>query len=212
LRTSTRKDHYEAHITVINADIDAFRQACGDLALKAILIDGMVNGGGVFKDLMTSSKFLGAFDDALAYITDKATALRDLGFDVVRTKLETTPMNALTPSYVNGMLAKTGPGYFESHVPVHVTADRLGDLRNLARTRGAHMSRNAFKVDGDTQVMMLTLRSHHDLYETFLDRVNGLKQRLADALFETSPVIVEYAIHDTNVHHDREWTGQSVDR
>jgi hypothetical protein len=208
LGNSKSLDHYEAHITVVDADIDEFAKACRGLNLKPILIDAMLMRGGVFKDLMSSSKFHGTYEAARAYLTEKADALRERGFTVVREKLETTPFNPRTPSRANGMEVKVGPGYFETHVPVFVNKpSQFKWVETIAKLRGAHLSRNAFKRNGTWTTYMVTLRSHHDVYETFAERVSGLVRALNDLYLPVGTVITEFAIHDTHVDHDRDWTG-----
>lgn len=206
LATSTAPDHYEAHITVAQGDVEAFSADVRSLDMKPIVLDLHLRRGGVMKDMMTSSTVFCAFEEALSYLDAKAAALGALGYAVVRKKLETTPWNARTPSARNGIAAVPPGGYFESHVPVTIAAGDRARLADLAGRLGFHLSRNTFKRTGDREVVMMTARSTSMLYEEFQMHVAQAQGALAAERFETGRVIVEYAIHDTKAAHDAAWT------
>lgn len=199
---SAPADHYEMHVTVASADVDAFRCACAAIGVKPILLDLHLSKGGVMKDLMTSSKFRGSYDEALAHLDGIASGLAGFGFNVVRKKLETTPWNEEAKArYV---------GYFESHLPVETTEEGAETLREVAKQIRAHVSRNAFKAQGETMVLMTTIREHGFTAEAFATRVEEAAEALRAAGFTVGKVISEYAAYDTNISHDAAWTATAT--
>lgn len=207
LDRSTDADHYEAHITVEQAEVEDFISACREIGVKPIVLDLQKRQGGVMKDMMTSSTIRGTYEFARAYADDIAHALSARGLRVVRKKLETTPWNRRTPSVVNGVLNVPQGTYFESHVPIQIRENERPALQALAHDLGFHLSRNAFKLrDDGTSIVMMTARSYDQLYEAFLYTVEKAKIRIVKAGFAVEKTLIEYAIWDTKITHDAEWT------
>jgi hypothetical protein len=195
---SAPDDHYEMHVTVESADVDAFRCACAVIGVKPILLDLHLTKGGIMKDLMTSSRFRGSYAGARARLDEIAAQLTEQGYKVVRKKLETTPWNEEAKA--------RHLGYFESHLPVETTPEGVDGLREIARRIKAHVSRNAFKANEGTVVMMTTIREHGFTAEAFAARVDEAAGTLRAAGFVVGKVISEFAAFDTNVDHDAAWT------
>lgn len=201
---------YEFHITVKDADLDAFKLCCADTKVKPILLDLHLAAGGIMKDLMTSSTHfyldLAAARQHLDFLAD---IFRGSGFNVVRTKIETVPWHPDAPS-VSKKLDFGANQYFESHIPVRVDAFFSATLRHLAQLHGAHASRNAFKKEEDGRyILMLTLRDYDLPYELHTEKVLALEAAILEEpkfKFELpKPTRTEFAIFDSKPQHDYLW-------
>ena len=92
---------FEIHVT-IEADsflesISEFKEDCKSIGVKPIVIDLEINDGSIIKDVMTSSKFFG--DNRTAYEESERIVreLKDMGYKVVRNKIETVPWHPAAP-------------------------------------------------------------------------------------------------------------------
>jgi len=108
---------YEIHVTVEEADVDRFREACADLGVKPLLLALQLASGGVARDVMTSSIHRGDDPSAKGEARRIGEGLAAAGFRVARTKIETVPWHPLAPSRENGLEA-AGGRYFEAHLAV----------------------------------------------------------------------------------------------
>jgi hypothetical protein len=200
---------YEIHVTVRNADIPSFKRFCANNGLKPIVLDLQDRTGTtVIQDVMTSERFYGGANpiDAYGQSIDTAKKLRDGGFHVVRQKVETAPWHPLVPD-------TSPPGntvldnYFECHIAVSLTPDRMNGLRNLSEILGVHMSRNVFKAHQETVTILLTHRDYNTYREAFVKQILNIVGNLKAAEFEVAKTEIEYCLWDSNHLHDREWLG-----
>lgn len=194
---------YEIHITVRTNDIDRFVQVCKMICVKPIVIDLQdSSGSSVMHDVMTSSKIYGDLKDAYDMCADLHHQLKEAGLDTIRTKVETVPWHESAPI---GNYPMPDGCYFESHIPIVVDANNIATVRSLAKQIGVHASTNLFKkMTNDVGgTLMLTLRRMTGNYQDFLVRLEQCLTALKD--FDVGKVETEYAIFDSNVHHDAAW-------
>jgi len=217
---------YEIHITVDGIEMrdpimfdskrfdqDYFTKVCKDyLCVKPITLDLEINGGSI-RDVMTSSKHFG--DNRSAYEESQriVNRLKECGFDVLRTKIESVPWHPSAPIISTGKEIPNGC-YFESHIGVIISPEEKEDLtdfveitlkdKNIVDLSGkARLSRNFFKPAKDGKfVNMITYRSNICGRPKFQLEVETIKQMLIDGGFTFEKVEVEYAIYDTKVSHD----------
>lgn len=205
LNTQILSQTYEIHITIRckTEDIDKFKSDCVAIGVKPIVLDLQSNGGAsVMQDVMTSSKYVG--ETPLIALSVVEQKLYSFGYEILRKKLETTPYNLAVPTVSNEL--KVGMDcYFESHLQIETTPDRLLELRRICQTNDVHLSRNIFKEIGANIIIMATLRKYDGWIEQFSREVEKFYVALLKSGFYAKKIEVEYAIYDSNVHHDREW-------
>ena len=150
---------------------------------------------------------------ALTEVNRIADGLAAAGYLVVRRKIETVPWHPAAPSELNGVRTMPAASYFEAHFNVIVSAAtpdtfeaQREALVGLARTHGAHLSRNVFKQLSPTQhTLMLTLRSYADTRERFTERRDVLMAALTAGQFVCDKLITEFSLFDSRVTHDASW-------
>lgn len=233
---------YEIHVTVdlensythkhINEEsLNEFKEDCKSIGVKPIVIDLEMKDRSSMKDVMTSSKFFG--DNRTAYEESERIAkrLKDMGYSVVRNKIETVPWHPAAPQdkdkdhpLWHGDPIPNGC-YFESHIGVLVTKETKPDLEELVDflnesicefSGTAKLSKNFFKKTEDGRfVNMLTYRSNMANAKEFEAEVRSIERIISGKndwsmldgfrSFEYEKVEIEYAVYDTNVTHDAKW-------
>jgi NTP pyrophosphatase (non-canonical NTP hydrolase) len=233
---------YEIHVTVdlensythkhINEEsLNEFKEDCKNIGVKPIVIDLEMKDKSSMKDVMTSSKFFG--DNRTAYEESERIAkrLKEMGYDVVRNKIETVPWHPAAPQdkdkahpLWHGEPIPNGC-YFESHIGVLVTKETKPDLEDLVDflnesicefSGTAKLSKNFFKKTEDGRfVNMLTYRSNMANAKDFEAEVRAIEKIISGKndwsmldgfrSFEYEKVEIEYAVYDTNVTHDAKW-------
>lgn len=214
---------YEIHITVdvehylkkfdggkptiyLDDVVEIFRDDCVNVGVKPILLDLHLKDGAVFKDLMTSSTFVGTNREAYLEMKRISNSLTNQGWKVVREKIETIPWHPAAPSDKHEQPTMPPNCYFECHINVLTTDDKLEELKCIAEEWDAHMSRNAFKRFDDGQlIIMVTYRSYTDNFEAFKEHLDTFKPCLESFGFKWEKEIVEFSIYDTKVSHDAAW-------
>ena len=206
---------YEIHITVdmkvdkfgqAGPSIDDFKIDCSLLGVKPILLDLHLQDGAVVKDMMTSSTFMGNNREAYQEMKRISQGLKSFDYKVIREKIETIPWHPAAPSEKHVQPVMPPNCYFECHINVLTTDDKLEELKGLAEEWDSHMSRNAFKKFDDGQlIIMVTYRSYKDMFETFKEHLDTFKPCLESFGFKWEKEIVEFSIYDTKVSHDAAW-------
>lgn len=194
--------------------IEEFKKTCQRINVKPIIIDLEVNDN-IVKDVMTSSKHIG--DNRSVYEESQriVTKLKESGFNVLRTKIETVPWHPAAPTS-NGVI--DNGCYFESHIGVIISKEEKERLNILVNTTlkdkeiielsgKSKLSQNFFKKSnsGDKYINMLTYRSVKVGRVDFENEVNKLKDFLNKNGFEFEKVELEYCLYDTNILHDSLW-------
>ena len=233
---------YEIHVTIdlensythkyINSgSLNDFKEHCRSIGVKPIVIDLEMKDKSSMKDVMTSSKFFG--DNRTAYEESERIAkrLKEMGYEVVRNKIETVPWHPAAPQdddkdhpLWDGEPIPNGC-YFESHIGVIVTKETKEDLEELVDflnesicefSGTAKLSKNFFKKTDDGKfINMLTYRSNMVNAKEFESEVRSIEKIISGKndwsmlsnfrSFEYEKVEIEYAIYDTNVTHDAKW-------
>ena len=199
---------FEIHITVKNAEVNKFIEACQIIGAKPLLLDLQKSTGETaLYDLMTSQIHVGDNTSAYNAMCQTSAGLAAHGFEVVREKIETVPWHPAAPSKFDAIVVMPPNSYFESHLAVVIPTYRLNALREHIKTfEGCHISKNIFKkLDDDFVKIMVTLRSYTSAYEDFQDRVKQCFNFIEDGGFKVEDPIVEFSIFDTKVSHDAEW-------
>jgi len=207
---------YEIHITVdFNESFDTlsskdkleyFKENCLDIKIKPILLDLHLKDGAVFKDLMTSSVFMGDNRGAFQEMKRISDGLNLKGWKVIREKIETIPWHPAAPSEKHQQPIMPEHCYFECHLNVCAPTSRLEELAQIACEFGARKSQNIFKkVNDDIVNIMITYRDYEKVFEKFKSHLDKIKNKLSNEGFEVEKEIVEFSIYDTKMSHDAEW-------
>ena len=219
---------FEIHVTV-EADsflesISEFKEDCKEIGVKPIVIDLEINDGSIIKDVMTSSKFFG--DNRGAYEESERIVkeLKDMGYKVVRNKIESVPWHPAAQVISTGKEIPNGC-YFESHIGIIISQEEKEDLNELVDflnesicefSGTAKLSRNFFKrSESGKFVNMLTYRSNMVTCKEFESEVRSIEKIISGKndwsllsnfkKFDYEKVEIEYAVYDTNVNHDSKW-------
>lgn len=189
--------------------IEEFKRDCKSAGVKPILLDLHLRGGKIMKDLMTSSTFMGNNREAYEEMRRISYSLRQNGWEVVREKIETIPWHPAAPSQRHENPVMPPNCYFESHLNVLCTEDKMDLLKIIAGQHGARRSSNVFKrYDDGTFTIMVTYRNYEMYYEDFQKKLEEIKNELQNFEFEVEKEIVEFSIYDTKVSHDSAWICQ----
>ena len=169
--------------------------------MKPILIDLQIKSE-TPTQLMTTSIYKGNLYQIWEENQRIYKSLISNGLEVSRRKIEIAPFHPIVPVDV----PCTDPMYFESHIKVSTTKDRLQELRMVSKEYSAHTSRNAFKCEEDDCIYMVTLRLYRISLTQFKNMLSILIQVLRGYKFDTvEQPDVEFAIYDSNSKLDREW-------
>ena len=148
---------------------------------------------------MTSSRFQGTTKGAIDQAKSLGRALRALGYDVKREKVETVPWHPAAQVRIIRPSA-----YFEAHLALDGD-ERL--IRDFSTRNAIHLSRNTMKK-GRHSLMMGTYRvdAHEITSERFQDKVLWLyEEAIRNGITVMEKPLTEYSIFDTNERHDAEW-------
>jgi NTP pyrophosphatase (non-canonical NTP hydrolase) len=199
---------FELHVTVEpQQNPEYFKAICAELGVKPILLD-LINekGESIQDEIMTSSKFFGTNQQAYNEVSRISDGLEKANIKIVRIKIESTPWHPAAPSNGVGNKKMKKNGYFESHTDVLVAPKKIKLLRKIATHHSAVVSHNLRKVLPDgTKKLILTIRSYKGFYEDFKLLSRALTNDLIKNGFEPDPDLIEFAIYDTAVDHDKSW-------
>lgn len=199
---------HELHLTVSNVtSIEHFKETCAEIGVKPILL-ALHCEGGEFRDIMTSSVYVGDTVGVQLKMHSIKTHLELHGYNVIREKIEAPPFHPCVPTIKNGV--KNSPNnYLESHIEVYVTSEHatsLQRLREIVRDAGLHVSRNLLKATNEVSTVMLTYRNYTDTIERFRESVKSKRDMLENSGYTINgKEIVEYCLYDTNISQDKAW-------
>ncbi|MBP7807430.1 hypothetical protein KA047_02945 [Candidatus Saccharibacteria bacterium] len=193
---------HELHVTVApDSDQTVFRSICDDLGVKAHIIYNETPAGVTTVDLLTGSELEGGSGSAFVELGKIATGLRSVGLEVVREKIETTPWHPAAPKM---SLDQMRPGtYFECHFT-------LPDLPAMHGYRPLEWGGVPFLIsttDSKRQrnLLFATMRHYISTAGAFCESVDRIHGALSAQLGEVKKPTVEFALYDSNPHHDKEW-------
>lgn len=201
---------YEIHITVnatLGIDIEKYKIDCASIGVKPIVLALQdQNANKVMDDVMTSSKFYGNNGEAFDNMRKISKQLSELGYNVIREKIESSYWHQKAPFKVDGDTKMPEGCYFECHFNVECTTEKLAKLSNIAKATGCHLSKNVFKIfDDGIFTIMMTYRSYDKMYEDFEEHLEFIKTNLHFSDFKLEKEIVEFSIYDTKINHDSKW-------
>lgn len=191
----------EHHLTVQNCTVQSFRKICEQINVKPILIDLRIKSE-TPTQLMTTSKYKGNLSQIWEENERIYQGLISNELEVSRRKIEIAPFHPIVP--VDEPC--TDPMYFEAHIKVSTTKDRLQELRMVSKEYFAHTSRNAFKCEEDDCIYMVTFRLYRTSLTQFKKMLSILIEVLRGYKFDiVEQPDVEFAIYDSNSKLDMEW-------
>lgn len=203
---------HEIHLTVSSDyDVADFKRRCVEIGVKPILLV-LHTATSKAKDMMTSKTLNVSTAEAFEAMELQAYKLKDMGYKVIRSKIEVAPWHPLVPTLANGLKHESG-NYFESHLEVQVH-NKKGSPQNIVNLKtklaraelGVHVSANYFKALDEFSTVMVTTRGTEATREDFERRVTNVRDTIMGIGYGTERRIeVEYAIYDTNQDHDKEW-------
>lgn len=185
---------YEIHITVEENEV-SFMDFGYAFSLSPIKIANFnSNNQLVNYDFMTSYKVTND-EDPFQIMADLQSIISK-EFKIIRSKIETVPWHPLCN------MKEIPTGYFEAHFKVEGNFDvrKLNDVGiNL------YKSHRVLSEDIITNTTMLTYReaTTRNLFETNVDALKNYFEQNEIKLADKP--IIEYALYDTNVEHDKEW-------
>ncbi|MEN2422721.1 hypothetical protein AABB02_32000 [Streptomyces rimosus] len=146
----------------------------------------------------------------------EAAELRAAGFEVVRTKIETTPWADGVP-VTDAAAAALGPAYyFEHHIKLLLdrtapgAPSALTGLADLAGPHAAHLSRNARRVRADgREERFVTQRCRAVGRDTAERRLAALLAALSAAEHDIASVEREFVVHDSDETLDDGWIDET---
>ncbi len=190
-------DHHEIHITVETDRVGRFVAACEEVDVKPIVIAFQTELRETATHVMTSYQMKGTDDEAGMKADEISEYLRDCGFKVIRTKIETT---------IRGDRDYT-KGYFESHLQFRIHEHQRSSLGRILKEAAptARLSRNAFKKEGNSIVLMATIRDRGITPAAFKAEMERVRAYLERFCFPSGRLIIEYCWYDSNEGVDIAW-------
>lgn len=204
---------FEIHVTIAadkTKSLEAFRAACHLIDVKPVVIDLQNDSHYIQSDVMASSKHFGTNTSAYREVQHIARALEEVGFSVIRSKVETVPWHPAAP---RSLVHDTMPPncYFEAHIPITMhpaTKERLAYALEYDK-EDVHVSSNAFKKHEDgKETIMLTYRTYDGTLGMFEGKVERILHHLevrGHSTWIIGKPMKEFSIYDTKVSHDAQW-------
>lgn len=201
---------YEIHITINQENglnVDKFKEDCKTIGVKPIVLALQDrNSNKVMDDVMTSSKIYGNNGHAFEEMKRISNSLISLGYNVIREKIEASYWHTKAPFKEDGDVKMPDGCYFECHLNIECSKDKLDKLNQIAKSTNCHLSKNAFKIiDENKFTIMMTYRSYEQMFEDFDNHLSFIKETLFFNRFKLEKEIIEFAIYDTKINHDNKW-------
>lgn len=201
---------YEIHVTIDKdsiRNVDKYVQDCKSISVKPIVLDLEGTDDITIKDVMTSSHFRGDNRGSYEEMKRISDSLTDMGYKVVREKIETVPWHPAAPMTTGDVMPEDC--YFEAHIGCIISSEQKEQLQLIASNTDSHLSRNFFKKLEDGKfVNMITYRMYGGVDVTldmFNNHVEYMKKELKRFDIEFEKVITEFSIYDTKASHDNAW-------
>lgn len=193
LDSEQNENVYEIHVTVNTLEPLLFEKVCLDNDIKPIIIEFQRHTGGLTEtQVMTAQKVKGSPLEMTREVTRIRKVLRDYGFEVIRTKIETGPSDE-------------NICYHEAHFQIRTTEDDVDRLRPICESINIHLSRNTRAKDAHTITMMATHRSYGTDAKTFVREAKTIRNSLILNGVNVGKVIAETCIYDSNESVDKNW-------
>jgi NTP pyrophosphatase (non-canonical NTP hydrolase) len=203
---------HEIHVTVASASsLAQFRADCASIGVKPVVLALHTKDSATLQDVMTSQVVLSNTTDAFRAMYATEHNLAEMGYTVLRSKIEVAPWHPSVPTESN-KLPHHEDNYFESHIEVYVDDEsQTTNITSLKNCVGsvAHVSGNYFKMGDAGRTVMVTMRWYSGYLEAFKVGVAGLKDTIkAGGFAYNERDIIEYSIFDSKLSHDNRWTGE----
>ncbi|MFI9205405.1 hypothetical protein [Streptomyces sp. NPDC053048] len=207
--TAPLRGDFEAHLTV-RADgdpgaVDALARYAAGRGVKFTHI--LLERGRTPSQPMLTLRRSGDVDEVRAAVEAEGDALRAVGFDVVRVKLEAAPWAEGVPGSDEEAVALGGRYYFEHHIKLLLPPG--ADTTALAHVSGrhtAHLSRNARRVRADGRAeRFVTQRCRLVGRRTAGARLDALVAAVRAHCDEIASVEREFVVHDSDEALDAGW-------
>lgn len=197
---------FEIHVTVAkNTDMELLKAVCGALGVNAIGLDLLLpDGSSVLDEKMTSSRYYGTNLQAYGEMKRISNGLKNAKIPVIREKIETSPWHPAC----QGLDNKLPVGYFEAHIEIETALNDLTNVMSAVGELPVVTSYNKGKVKSDgSMVAIITYRSEKPCSEPEFknDLENKVMAQLSKLFKEVGSPLIEYAVYDTNVNHDKMW-------
>lgn len=200
---TTLTGEFEAHLTV-RADASRLEEHAAAHGLKFTHI--VLERGRTPSQPMLTLHRRGSLPAVREAVEDAARALRDAGFEVVRTKIEAAPWAEGVPD-TDEEAAALGPRYyFEHHIKLLLGSPSREGLPELAAAHTAHLSRNVRRIrpDGRTE-RFVTQRCRLVGRRTAQARLDALTADLRRDGWEIVSTEREFVVHDSDESLDHGW-------
>lgn len=201
------RGNFEVHLTVRTAGrFDDFRNWCVAEQCKCVWIV-LDRGIEVQQPMATWRRGCTVLPAVIAEAHQRAGALEQAGFEVVRVKIEADPANEQVPTTDEAARLEPSSHYFEHHIKLrrNVSAGREM-LLQACLEHSAHLSRNAWRqpVNG-VEERFVTLRSFAVGRSTSEEQLRRLLVALEAKGEEVTEVESEFAVYDSNLALDNGW-------
>ena len=199
---------FETHLTLsaaCPADFDELTALVAEAALKLTCIE-LAHGLHPLQPMVTRHG-AGSLATEFKAIAELKAQFHDLGWRVVRTKIEVDAGHAAAPLNAGQAADCPAERYFENHVKIlHAPDIPMAAMVSIAGEVASRLSRNARRIrpDGGHE-RFFTQRFYRSPRSVARHGLEVLLHRLAAAGFTVLEHEEEYVIHDTNIALDAGW-------
>jgi hypothetical protein len=183
---------YEAHITVDSTDTGRWQETCAVLGIRPLLIR-MPEGEHPLQ-LMCAAEFHGDMNDARMWIAGLEASVRDAGYVILRTKLESAIVDAPTEPAV----------YYECHFKLLPQGEMTAALLDELKKKGIYASENLLPSADGTCYWYMTARTYGtspvEARNAFAEAFSVIRGRLI-----VKAAHFEHVIFDTWPEIDKGW-------
>ena len=197
---------FENHITVAAAELSQFKNDCQMLDIKPVIVDMPLADGSFKTDYMTSMVYDGPLDVVHQEVNLVMLELTNIGYKVIRNKIEISAR--AEAEYISSIYKDKGftsNQYFETHFEFLCHGDDTeGQLKTLCKDHLFYLSYNVGKAKEESKIVMLTVRYYGDPND-FFSLIKQTKDLFDKYNLPILKAQSEFAIYDSNPHHDDEW-------
>jgi hypothetical protein len=196
---------FEVHLTARAPDAGPFAEWCAARGLKCLRIV-LARGAHPDQPMATWRRRHTSFAAVLTEAEVLAAEARVAGFDIDRVKIEASPWNADVPVSDSDAQSQNPGHYFEQHIKLRRERHReMTQLEATCEQHQGHLSRNAFRQDGEFEERFVTIRHYGVGRVTAEERLSTLVialKALDETILETE---TEYCLYDSRIQLDDGW-------
>ncbi|MGL6075577.1 MAG: nucleotidyl transferase AbiEii/AbiGii toxin family protein [Fimbriiglobus sp.] len=202
---------FEVHLTAAG-DAERFAEWCVARGLKCVRIV-LARGDHPDQPMATWRRGETTFEAVLAEAEAFADEARQAWFVIDRVKIEASPWNADVPVEDLDSLLHPPSHYFEQHIKLRRERDAdTAKLLAVCEHHHGHLSRNAFRQDGEFEERFVTIRHYGVGRVTAEARLTDLLAALEvidETVLESE---TEYCLYDSRIQLDDGWLSASPPR